>query len=181
MKCLKAFILRSTSATGKFAQGRVNNFDWTVKNWLKNCLFNALHWLGCFRKLCLTYFSFFQMIEDPPFPCLNGDGLQDGGCWGPPPIFDIPPPPRPPWGDLNCDENDLRSRPLTSDQGGSLGQGSRSHLTGEDFIQDSCDIHPLVIDSHFYLGESLFTILVIVICSCILVGIILVVACVIYR
>ena len=127
------------------------------------------------------FFPFFQMIEDPPFPCLNGDGLQDGGCWGPPPIFDIPPPPRPPWGDPNCDENDLRSRPLTSDQDGSLGQGSRSHLTGEDFIQDSCDIHPLVIDSHFYLGESLFTILVIVICSCILVGIILVVACVIYR
>ena len=45
----------------------------------------------------------------------------------------------------------------------------------------SCDINPFVIDSHFYFGENLFTVLIIVLCSAILVAIVMVVAIVIYR
>ena len=108
----------------------------------------------------------FQMMEDQQHPHC----MEDRGCWGPPPIFDLPPPPRPPW--EHCDD-DLNTRPLTS--------GLESQSRSDPMIQDTCDIHPLVIDSNFYVGESLFTILIIVICSCILVGIVLGVACIIYR
>ena len=88
-------------------------------------------------------------------------------CNPPPPVFDLPPPPRPPSWDEPCDEG---QRPLPPNDG-------KQHYNYET----TCDIHSLVIDSRFYLGENLFTFLLIVICSCILVGIIMTVAIVIYR
>ena len=116
----------------------------------------------------------FQMMEDQRPRCMEATG---GGCWGPPPpIFDLPPPPKPPWME-HCNDQDFNTRPLTSS---SIG-GNTGIINDPMVIQDSCDINPLVIDSQFFMGENLFTILVIVICSLILVAIVLVVACVIYR
>ena len=100
-------------------------------------------------------------------PCCSPDSLQP-----PPPLFDLPPPPRPPWEDES--EDCLDQRPLLP---GQESERYPSHVY--DF--QSCDINSFVIDSHFYFGENLFTLLIIVICSCILVGIVMTVAIVIYR
>ena len=115
------------------------------------------------------------MMEDQRPRCMEATG---GGCWGPPPpIFDLPPPPKPPWMEHCNDQQDFNTRPLTSSS--RIGDTGITH--DPMVIQDSCDINPLVIDSQFFMGENLFTILVIVICSLILVAIVLAVACVIYR
>merc|ERR1712223_849158 len=110
-----------------------------------------------------------DLLPEAEPPCL--------ACLGPPPpVFDLPPPPRPPWeandGCANQQANSL-ARPLRPEDS----------KTGTEDLYDyqSCDINPFVIDSHFYFGENLFTILIIVICSCILVAIIMVVAIVIYS
>merc|ERR1712223_1897295 len=110
-----------------------------------------------------------DLLPEAEPPCL--------ACLGPPPpVFDLPPPPRPPWeandGCANQQANSL-ARPLRPEDS----------KTGTEDLYDyqSCDINPFVIDSHFYFGENLFTVLIIVICSCILVAIIMVVAIVIYR
>ena len=127
-------------------------------------------------------FLMFQMMEDQRGPHCK-EGLGGGGCWGPPPpIFDLPPPPKPPWMEhCNDQPEDFNTRPLTSSSMSIGDHTSISNRRDPMVIQDSCDINPLVIDSEFFMGENLFTILVIVICSLILVAIVLVVACIIYR
>lgn len=121
----------------------------------------------------------FTMMEDLGLPrpeaippCL--------ACLGPPPPkFDLPPPPRPPWeANDGCakQHTDSLARPLQPDDS----TGTQS-LYVENNNYQSCDINPFVIDSNFYFGENLFTVLIIVICSCILVAIIMTVAIVIYR
>jgi hypothetical protein len=118
---------------------------------------------------------FFQMMDE----VVEQQHLctDEAGCdlWGPPPpIFDIPPPPRPPW--EPCPDDEIR-RPLTASD-----EAATNDLGGSgNFNYETCDINPLVIDSTLYVGESLFTVLLIVICSLILVGIVMAVAIVIYR
>lgn len=96
---------------------------------------------------------FFQVMEEAP----------------PPPVFNLPPPPRPP--DLPCPSED-QARPLHG-----------LHSSGrpvKDLFQESCDIN-YVIDSRLYLGENLFTLLIVLVGSCILVCIVMTVAILIYR
>lgn len=102
------------------------------------------------------HLSFNVMEEAPP----------------PPPIFNLPPPPRPP--DLPCPLEDSEARPLHH-------QSSAASLpVVKDLFQESCDIN-YVIDSRLYLGENLFTLLIVLVCSCILVGIVMTVGLLIYR
>ena len=91
----------------------------------------------------------------------------------PPPVFNLPPPPRPP--DLPCPlEDQQQARPLHH-------QSSAASLpVVKDLFQESCDIN-YVIDSRLYLGENLFTLLIVLVCSCILVGIVMTVGLLIYR
>ena len=84
----------------------------------------------------------------------------------PPPVFNLPPPPRPP--DLPCPDQN-QARPLIQSPNGL-----------EVDWQESCDIN-YVIDSRLYLGENLFTLLIILLCSCILVCIIMTIAILVYR
>ena len=89
----------------------------------------------------------------------------------PPPIFNLPPPPRPP--DLPCPlEDQQQARPLHH-------QSSTLPVV-KDLFQESCDIN-YVIDSRLYLGENLFTLLIVLVCSCILVGIVMTIGLLIYR
>lgn len=124
------------------------------------------------RSIC-----FLQMMEDfteEQPPCSDQNNNRGCDLWPPPPIFDLPPPPRPPWIEPPCpfDSSDsVKGRPLTSG----------SNEAEPHHYEATCDINPLVIDSSFYVGENLFTWVIIVICSCILVGIIMVVAIVIFR
>ena len=132
-----------------------------------------------------TLHLLFQMMKedtDDLEGCLKT--ASPAGCLGgpAPPLFDLPPPPVPPWLE---DQNGCNpQRPLEPDPNADSSDFESPRRKISDFHQlytQSCDINTFVIDSRFYFGENLFTILLIVLCSCILVGIMLAVAIVIYR
>ena len=98
------------------------------------------------------------------------------GC--PPPYFDLPPPPRPPFleaADCLEDEKEEISSPI----GGGLHKGRKS---SEGFYSpyESCS-HPTIIDSTASDENELLNILIIIVISCLLVGLILTVTCLIWR
>lgn len=79
------------------------------------------------------------------------------GC--PPPFFALPPPPRPPFLAV---------------------EGEDEHCTKDTSPYETCD-NPIIIDSHFHTSNELLNIILIVIFAFLLVGIILVIAFIIWR
>ena len=104
------------------------------------------------------------LYEELP-PSSSGDRLSSSfssdaawdcpGC--PPPYFDLPPPPRPPF--------------LEDDDGACAANASPYEV---------CEA-PLIIDSSAHLENDLLNVIVVVASAVVLVGVILVVACVIWR
>ena len=138
------------------------------------------NWLSSLRSIdsILTWWRrAFTSFTHPPFLTPNSklvfvlQVMEEAPP--PPPIFNLPPPPRPP--DLPCPlEDQQQARPLHH-------QSSAASLpVVKDLFQESCDIN-YVIDSRLYLGENLFTLLIVLVCSCILVGIVMTVGLLIYR
>ena len=88
----------------------------------------------------------------PPPTAFSADAAWDcAGC--PPPYFDLPPPPRPPFMDVDS----CSASPY-----------------------EVCDT-PLIIDSAAHLENDLLNVLVVVGCAVLLVAVVLVAACVIWR
>lgn len=103
------------------------------------------------------YSSYSELAEDEG----GGGSLLFGGHWDcpgcPPPTFDLPPPPRPPF--LDEDSCAVDSSPY-----------------------ETCSLQPLVvIDSGSALHNDLINVLLVGVCALTLVTVLLVVACVIWR
>ncbi len=88
-----------------------------------------------------------------------------GECWGSaPPIFDLPPPPVPPWMDSSpCTETEQRPLVAASELTPTSDiNGDNDDPTYHHSLYETCDSNPLVINSSVYNFEAdgLFNVLV---------------------
>jgi hypothetical protein len=139
-------------------------------------------------------------LSSPPYvPPIESDNIfglarecTDDVCgyWSlPPPEFLLPPPPKPPFLLEDCAASPLASAKEPDLTG--FGHPSAvvstadaaSDFGGKFETFEVCDnfVNPLVVDSDVLVKDRLFNLLVIVVCSIVLVGIVLIVAIVIWR
>ena len=105
------------------------------------------------------------VFADSPWDC--------DGC--PPPFFELPPPPRPPF----MDDGDFCEESSGLPAGSSLSSGLPSSISSP---YESCDNPSLiVVDSGLRLENDLLNVLLVVICAVLLVAVALVAAVVIWR
>ena len=129
-------------------------------NWKLDC------WQHCQPELNFSYSSchnyIFQIMsdsEDTLFP----DQSMLWNCQGcaPPPKFDLPPPPRPPW--------------MEEVEDCSTVNWNTDHVSLSEYLahMESCDSSTLIRDSQSYFEDTFHSIMIIVVCSVILVFMIL--------